>query len=377
MPLRLQAPRKGYTPNWTIRGSYLGVKVYKSCGTHRRSVAEAELKRIEGAIERREYPAPEAAPGGDQPLSFLDAALAYMEAGKRPRYVAHLIKHFGETPAAEIDQAAIDAAAIALHPNVTPGARNAAVYTPVSAILRHAGIDFKMKRPKGAKGRVVTDWLTPEDAGAIIAAAQAFDPELSLLLRFLLYTGVRLGEALKLTWDDLQLAEGAAWTRRLKGGAASDVMLRVDLRDSLAAHKEVTAPVRRRVFRFHQGGWLKHLLTRAKLAALGLPCPDRRPQGWRAPPYKWTWVNFHTFRHTWATWMRRYAGADVEGLVATGNWQDRRSAARYAHAVAKDEWKRGGASFAGPQKSGKYLGTCGVLPIFRENRCNSAPINLN
>jgi integrase len=61
------------------------------------------------------------------------------------------------------------------------------------------------------------------------------------------------------------------------------------------------------------------------------------PEGWRAPPYKWTWVNFHTFRHTWATWMRRYAGADVEALVATGNWRDRRSAARYAHAVAKDE----------------------------------------
>jgi integrase len=48
----------------------------------------------------------------------------------------------------------------------------------------------------------------------------------------------------------------------------------------------------------------------------------------------------HTLRHTWATWMRRYAGADVEGLVATGNWRDRRSAARYAHAVARDEWKR-------------------------------------
>ena len=32
------------------------------------------------------------------------------EAGRRRRYVAHLIKHFGETPLAAIDQAAIDAA---------------------------------------------------------------------------------------------------------------------------------------------------------------------------------------------------------------------------------------------------------------------------
>jgi len=52
------------------------------------------------------------------------------------------------------------------------------------------------------------------------------------------------------------------------------------------------------------------------------------------------WVNFHTFRHTWATWMRQYGGADVEGLVATGNWRDARSARRYAHVVARDEWRR-------------------------------------
>jgi integrase len=52
------------------------------------------------------------------------------------------------------------------------------------------------------------------------------------------------------------------------------------------------------------------------------------------------WVTFHTFRHTWAIWLRRYGGADVRGLVATGNWRDARSAARYAHVVPRDEWQR-------------------------------------
>ena len=47
-----------------------------------------------------------------------------------------------------------------------------------------------------------------------------------------------------------------------------------------------------------------------------------------------------TFRHTWATWMRRYGGTDVQGLTSTGNWRDRRSAARYAHVVAREEWER-------------------------------------
>jgi hypothetical protein len=38
--------------------------------------------------------------------------------------------------------------------------------------------------------------------------------------------------------------------------------------------------------------------------------------------------------------MRQHAGVDVKGLVATGNWRDERSAARYAHAVAREEWAK-------------------------------------
>jgi hypothetical protein len=38
--------------------------------------------------------------------------------------------------------------------------------------------------------------------------------------------------------------------------------------------------------------------------------------------------------------MRRYGGADLQGLVATGRWRDERSAARYTHTAASDEWDR-------------------------------------
>ena len=129
-----------------------GVSVDKSCRTDRRSVAKAILKRIEGEIERGEYQQQKSSAP-----TFISAAVAYMEAGRRKRYVARLISHFGETPLDEIDQAAIDTAAVALHPNACPATRNACVYTPVAAILHHAGADIKIKRPKGAKGRVVAD----------------------------------------------------------------------------------------------------------------------------------------------------------------------------------------------------------------------------
>ena len=81
-----------------------------------------------------------------------------------------------------------------------------------------------------------------------------------------------------------------------------------------------------------------------------------------------TWVTFHTFCHTWATWMRRYGGADLQGLVATGRWRDPRSAAGYTHTAASAEWERtdllpdmdGGKSVESTPKTGKVRANQGA-----------------
>jgi len=49
--------------------------------------------------------------------TFLSAAVAYMEAGRRRRYVPALIRHFGGMPLREINQEAIDRAASAICPS--------------------------------------------------------------------------------------------------------------------------------------------------------------------------------------------------------------------------------------------------------------------
>src|SRR5689334_19805361 len=118
MPLELKPPRKGKSPNWTIRGTYLGVHVDKSSGTPKRSVAGTVLKRLEEAIERGEYP-PKVADSSEQSGTFLSAAVAYMEfrnpSPKFRRYIKRLIVHFRETPIGEFDQVLIDKAAATLH----------------------------------------------------------------------------------------------------------------------------------------------------------------------------------------------------------------------------------------------------------------------
>jgi len=334
MPLKVQKPRPGKTPNYGIRGKYLGVAVDRSAGTDKRSVAERERRKLEGRIERGEYPEQPKAP--DAP-TFLSAAVAYMKAGRRRRYVARLIAYFKETPLDQIDQVAIDEAAVILYPKVTPSTRNGCVYTPVSAILHHAGVKITVKRPKGYKGKVSTRFLLPPDAFDIIRAATVIDAEMGRLLTFLLYTGCRIGEALALKWETISLDRHEAYIETSKNDDPRTVRLNPDALASLGPTKASG-----RVFRFHQGGHRNFLFLNAKVTACGLPAVPRPKPGQRMkiPPHRLSWVTFHTFCHTWATWMRRFGGADLQGLVATGRWRDPRSAARYAHVVSHEEWAR-------------------------------------
>jgi integrase len=311
-----------------------------SSGTAKRSLARKQLKRIEEVIEEHgQYPAPVVKPDPGEP-TFLSAAIAHMRNGGERRYVAPLVKHFGQTLLRDMDQKAIDDAALAILPTGAPDYRNRAVYAPTITILRSALGDKcpSFKRPKGSKGRQKKDFMWPADAFGIITAADEIDPEFGLYLRLLLYTGIRKSEGLKALAADTKPEERAAWLRTSKNEDPRMLKLREDIVGPLAAHLD--GHTAERLFKFNDGGHFKHMLMRAKLAFLGLPCPKRRPVGWKPPENRLAFVGFHTFRHTWATWMRRYGGADVQGLVETGNWRDPRSASRYSHAVARDEWDR-------------------------------------
>jgi hypothetical protein len=232
-----------------------------------------------------------------------------MKAGGDRRPLTPLLSHFGETPLARINQTAIDSAALTLFPDVTPATRNREVYTLVSAILKHAGQEFEVRRPKGSRGRVITKWLWPEQAFRIFAAARSIDPEFAILLEQL-------------------LSESFVFLGNTKNGEARPVHLPPFAVASLANHP--------------RGLDRKGLLETACRIACGLPRPARVKFGNRElrPVYELDWVNFHTFCHTWATWMRRYAGLDDKGLVATGRWKDIASASRYCHTVVSEESRR-------------------------------------
>jgi integrase len=118
-----------------------------------------------------------------------------------------------------------DAAAVAIYPGSMPATRNRQFYTPLSAVMKHVGIETKVRRPKGAAGAARTSWLLPEQFELLAAAAVKDDPEFSLLTILLYYTGLRLNEALRLCCADVDLEQATALCGRTKNGTARGVHL--------------------------------------------------------------------------------------------------------------------------------------------------------
>lgn len=328
MPLKLYPPRPGKSPNWTIRGSYLRVNVDKSTGTPNEALAKKLKKALEADIES-------GAITNAKGPSFLEAALSYVENGGDPRFVGScdeatgkwsgLIGHFGDKPAASIRQEDIDAAAVKLYPKASAATRNRQVYAVVSVILKRAGVEFIIRRPKGSAGKKQTTWLTKDQAFALMREANAMDAEFGLLITTLLYTGMRLSEALTLRVDLLELDDSLATIPKTKNTEPRGVYLPPNLAEAIKKHPRGLDRPKQRLFRFTKSGRLYTWLDEA-LAKAGIDLPPRSA--------------FHVLRHTWATWMRRYAGLDTRGLVGTGAWKDAKSAARYEHVVASEEAKR-------------------------------------
>lgn len=317
MPIKLYPPRQGKSSNWSIRGTYLGERVNRTAGTSDKKIANRELKRIEAEIERGRF----AKPTGP---TFADAALKYIKLGKDTRFIDKLVEYFKETPLSLIDQDAIDKAADELYPLASPATKNRQVYTPVCAILKKSKIKLNLDRPEGSNGERRLFWMTPEQIARLIKEASRKNKEFGLFLVFLFYTGTRLGEALDAQIENLNLQE--CWLRieNTKNGEPRLVHLPPTLVAELASHPR-GLDRKGKIFRFTKNGRLYQWLE-AACQASGVLIPDG--------------VAFHAFRHSWAASMRRYAGLDTTGLVATGAWKSRQAAAFYEHAVQSEEARR-------------------------------------
>lgn len=328
MPYKLVPPKAGVTPYWQVRGTEFGIYC-------KRSTQTSDKREAQGFLKRWRYEAKCLSVSGPkrEAVTFASAAISYMQSGRSKLFLAPLIEYFGETPLDEIDQARLDRGAAILGPNRAPQTNNRLVYTPVIAILRHSGLRTAIRRPKDCGTGHRIEWLKPEQAFSLLNAAGDVDSRLGALLCFLLYTGVRLSEALRLEWKDVDLSQSTATIGRTKNGSPVTVYLNSEVVAQLG-----NLDIRKaRVFGLAKSGRLYNLLSAAENRS-GISLPSRSA--------------FHILRHTHITWRRLYAGQDTAALLEVGLHKSPRMVERYTHLDTNEEARKADL-LPTPKRAGK------------------------
>jgi integrase len=318
MPLKL-VQRPG-SPHWQIVGSVRGIRVRESTGTSDRRKAEESRARRENEILDQSIH------GRPATVTFASAVVSYLTHGGEGRNLEKLVKELGNRRLAEIDQELIDATARKLYPGCKPSSHARRIYTPVSAVLRHAAsygwcAERTFRRP--AVSPVKTRWLRPAEAQRLI---EACSPHMARMVLFMLYTGGRVSEVLYLDWSNVDLSRQHAIFTDTKNGEERGVPLHPAIVAMLANldHREGA------VFRRpdgeayagrsgdHTGGQIKTAFNAAVRRA--------KLKGGVTP---------HTLRHTWATW--EYAAhRDIYRLMRLGGWKTVSMVQRYVKIDATD-----------------------------------------
>ena len=227
--------------------------------------------------------------------------LAFRRPGQNDRrYLDLLRKWLGKELISEIDQNTFDRAAQALYPGRSADTWNRQVYTPLQAVLGHAGVTLRLRRPKQRKPR--NKAVSRDTAHMLIA--NAGDPDLRALLTLLFYAGCRIGEAITLTTNRVDLVGRRLCFDITKTDRDSWRPMHEKVFEALA-----NLPERKQVFR-----WQTSSGPRKPLKAL---CKKLR-------------ITFtpHMARHSFATWLAD-EGVGLKDVMEAGGWEDYKSVLRY------------------------------------------------
>lgn len=318
MPIKLIEPNSR-SPNYRARGTHFArtskaFYVDRSLGVSERAAAKKQLRELIDDIESGRL----APHDWDADPAFEVAARSYMIAGGERRFLTGIIKHLAGRPLSAVTQAAIDECAAALYPDAPPTTRNRQVHTPISAVLKHAGIDRDVRRPKGWRGQPRLHWLSEEKMLDLIDGAHGVSQVFGAFMIFLFYCGPRLSEALRLEWSDVELTRSYAFLRRTKNGEPQAAHLPPVV---VAALANLPGKEGRVFDGLTKTGRLYEKLAEAERLS-GVVIPNG--------------IAFHITRHTYGRLMKQH----VKSLVDTGRWKDEKSATVYQHVDSSAEARR-------------------------------------
>ncbi len=222
MPLKIYR-RKGSNV-WHYRGTLAGHRKRGSTGASDKETATRIASEVENKFWKRGLD------GKEKALTWPKAVSLYLGAGKSSKYLARLVKYWGDVKIADINSGSIRQCAIDIYPNAKNSTRNRQAIVPTLAVINHCAelnlcpplrmkrfkVDTKIKKP------VTLEWIN-----AFRAASDRTD--VGVLSLFLFGTGARISEARAVRWEDVDLRRRKVLIRQSKQGNERNAHLPDDL----------------------------------------------------------------------------------------------------------------------------------------------------
>ncbi|MGJ8530442.1 tyrosine-type recombinase/integrase [Maritalea sp.] len=247
------------------------------------------------------------------------AAIAYRESGRATRFLEKVEDYWKDTVIRNITGEAVRLSAKKLYPSAKPATWNRQVIVPTQAIINYASelgwcSSIKVKRfphDPATKTPATLEWVNAFST----QATEDGLPHLAALCMFMFGTAARVGEAVRMTWADVDLQTGKA---KLSGNKPTPWSRTAHMPPrvvSALANIPSNRNSEDHVFKYSEQSSTNkvwgNVIERAEI----------------------DYLTPHCCRHGFATTMLQ-AGYDVKTVAECGGWKDPAVVLRtYAHAL--------------------------------------------
>lgn len=294
---------------WHCRGTVgpdgRRTSIRRSLRTKNKDIAARQAAEIEAQYWKGHFDGPAAI------LTFAEAARRYKAAGKSTMFLKPVEDYFGQTLVKDITEGAIQLMAKELFPNCTGASLNRLAIVPAQAVINHAAKSKLCSPIKVERFKVEKKVKDPASLEWVEVFRQHAGPHVGTLALFMFLTGARVGEAVAVQWEDIDLQERTVLIRESKVSKERKSHLPAPLVVALANLPKVLG---RGVFGYDDPANLRSAWDGA-VARAGIKH-----------------LSPHSCRHGFATGLLR-RGVDVVTIAWLGGWKNAAQVlATYGHA---------------------------------------------